>query len=340
MENPLHPSVVPLLPTIKNYKWGKKGRDSLVARLHSQNSFFAVDPEEPYAELWIGTHPKSPSTIAYSEEMTLNEFVSNETIEVEPDKVALYSKLLAEGLPYLFKVLSVRKPLSIQAHPDMTLAETLHSRNPEAYPDTNHKPEMSIALTSFELMYGFQPKEDIVRELARVPEFAHAIGRAQADAFVKTIKLKMESSEALQKLFESLMRRDSAQVSKCIESLAKRLKQMTDMSRTTSDELFLRLHEEYPGDVGCLGAYLFNYITLDPGQAIFIPANEPHAYISGDCVEIMACSDNVVRAGLTPKFKDTETLVEMLTYDDNIPEVRPSQLNIDTTLVNLSQITL
>lgn len=87
------------------------------------------------------------------------------------------------------------------------------------------------------------------------------------------------------------------------------------------EKLVIRLDNEYPGDIGCFCPYLLNYITLEPGEAMFLDANEPHAYLSGDCVECMACSDNVVRAGLTPKFIDKETLHSMLTYHTGKPSV-------------------
>lgn len=74
------------------------------------------------------------------------------------------------------------------------------------------------------------------------------------------------------------------------------------------------MNEQFPNDVGSLSLFFLNVIQLEPGQAIFLPAKEPHAYLSGDCIECMACSDNVVRAGLTPKFKDVETLLTMLNY--------------------------
>lgn len=78
--------------------------------------------------------------------------------------------------------------------------------------------------------------------------------------------------------------------------------------------IFLRLNQDFPNDIGCLSVFFLNIINLLPGQAIFLPAKEPHAYLDGDCIECMACSDNVVRAGLTPKFKDVETLLNMLNY--------------------------
>lgn len=87
------------------------------------------------------------------------------------------------------------------------------------------------------------------------------------------------------------------------------------------DNLALRLHEQYPGDIGVFNVYLLNYIILKPGEGLYMGANEPHAYISGDCFECMATSDNVVRAGLTPKFKDVNTLCSMLTYAAGTPQL-------------------
>lgn len=86
------------------------------------------------------------------------------------------------------------------------------------------------------------------------------------------------------------------------------------MKLTDKEELVLRLEKQYPGDIGVIAAFLFNYVKLQPGEALYLAANEPHAYIQGECVECMATSDNVVRAGLTPKKRDVQTLCSMLTY--------------------------
>ena len=88
----------------------------------------------------------------------------------------------------------------------------------------------------------------------------------------------------------------------------------TSMGFTPLEGLVMRLYDQYPGDVGVFSPLLMNYLCLQPGQSFFIGANELHAYVSGECVECMALSDNVVRAGLTPKFKDVETLVNMVVY--------------------------
>lgn len=83
---------------------------------------------------------------------------------------------------------------------------------------------------------------------------------------------------------------------------------------TAKEELVLRLEKQYPADVGVLAIFFLNFVKLDRGEAMYLDANEPHAYISGEIVECMAASDNVVRAGFTPKYRDTQTLCSMLTY--------------------------
>jgi len=110
------------------------------------------------------------------------------------------------------------------------------------------------------------------------------------------------------------MNREAGAVAASLDALLDAVRAVPAADRTPADGLLLTLAGQYPGDVGCFAAYLLNQVTLQPGEALFLPANEPHAYLSGDCVEVMATSDNVVRAGLTPKFKDVPVLVKMLTY--------------------------
>lgn len=121
-------SVIPLKPVVMDYAWGIRGMDSRVARFAlASKAIKEVDPDIPYAELWIGTHPKAPTRL--QDGRTLQEYLGG------------------EELPFLFKILSAGKALSIQAHPDTENAKRLHDENPQAYGDANHKPEMAIALT-------------------------------------------------------------------------------------------------------------------------------------------------------------------------------------------------
>lgn len=233
-------------------------------------------------------------------------------------------------LPFLFKVLSVAKALSIQAHPDRELAKKLHAKDPKNYKDPNHKPEMTIALSRFEALSGFRPLTMIAADLQSVPELAALVSEDACKQLTAASRGKGQEEQraALKQFFAEFIAAPKDVVSEQIRRFEGRI---TTMNRKTSEleELCLRLNGQFPGEVGCFCVFLLNYLTLAPGEAIFLAANEPHAYLSGDCIECMALSDNVVRAGLTPKFRDVETLVEMLTYKTYAPEelaMKPSGL--------------
>ncbi|XP_070158374.1 mannose-6-phosphate isomerase isoform X4 [Polyergus mexicanus] len=133
-------------------------------------------------------------------------------------------------------------------------------------------------------------------------------------------------SDALRQCFYSLMTCDSNEVARQLKNLIDRLHNIDDSYRQwIKADLLKRLHADYPGDVGCFTIYLFNYITMQPGEAIYIGPNIPHAYLSGDCIECMACSDNVIRAGLTPKPKDVPTLIQILSFECELASARKIQ---------------
>ncbi|XP_011304120.1 mannose-6-phosphate isomerase [Fopius arisanus] len=296
--------------TTQNYDWGMKGMTSCVARLLKGSSPDAeVEDEKTYSELWMGTHQNGPSFIKETGK-SLREFVA-ENKEVLGEAVR---KSFGDDLPFLFKVLSVRKALSLQAHPDKERAEALHKLYPEIYKDPNHKPEMPIALTPFEALCGFRPFSEIQNFLKTIPELSTVIGE-------ETTKNLIESDEAnskahLQKCLNGLLTHPPDSTAEKLKSFLDRLSQMDESGRDALNARVIeKLYGDFPGDVGCFGLYFFNYVILQPGEALYLGANEPHAYISGDCMEIMSCSDNVVRAGLTPKLKDVPTLIEMLTYN-------------------------
>lgn len=123
-----------------------------------------------------------------------------------------------------------------------------------------------------------------------------------------------QDEPALRAFFKSFIYTDIESVAVQLKHLRARLQTRSRDTLTTVEALVLRLNDEYSDDIGCFCPFILNYITLQPGEAVFLGANEPHAYLSGDCIECMACSDNVVRAGLTPKYIDKVTLHQMLTY--------------------------
>jgi len=294
-----------------NYAWGVPGSKSTVAQLAQEAvKDFALDEGAPYAELWMSTHPKGPASF-WDDKTALSEHIK------ATDGSDLGEKVLnkfGKKLPFLLKILSVNKALSIQAHPNKSLAEILHAKDPAHYPDDNHKPEMCVALTDFTGLCGFRPARETVGFLASVPELAILLGE-KAGRMIATKDDPAEYAKALKYGFSALMNlpKDliSAQVAKLVARIA------AEGPKNVEADLINRLNADFPGDVGIFVAYFLNYIKVAKGEAMFLRANLPHAYLSGDCVECMACSDNVVRAGLTPKFMDVETLVDMLEYSPN-----------------------
>ena len=303
------PNIVPLSCVCQNYAWGKVGNDSAVAKLAALNKDIDVDQEQPYAEYWFGTHKKGPAKIKSNGE-ELSKFVGE--------------------LPYLLKVLSIAKCLSIQAHPNKALAEQLHGERPEVYKDPNHKPEMTIAITPFEAMCQFRDVKEIVKFVDTVPEFNAVIGDAGVAASAELKKgtlTEKETKECLKSLFTSYSKADANVVKDLVDKLVNRIKTEDKITEARDTEnVAVRLAAQFPGDIGVFAPFLLNVINLKPGEAVFLAANEPHAYISGDCVEVMACSDNVVRMGCTPKLRDTEVLVDMLTYKNGLPKIMEGKM--------------
>ncbi|EIE20706.1 mannose-6-phosphate isomerase [Coccomyxa subellipsoidea C-169] len=300
---------------VQNYAWGRKPdggggkRGSEVAAL-AAGAGIEVDPEKPYAELWMGTHPSGPATVLGVENTTLSHWLST-----HPSALGDAQQYFGDDIPFLFKVLSVGTALSIQSHPDKALAQKLHAKRPDVYKDDNHKPEMAIALTDFEALCGFVEHDELVEALRSVPELKSVVGEAAAAAVEAS-----PSKAALKAAFSALMTADASTVATAIQVMTKRLLSERRVL-TEKEKLVLRLNEQYPLDVGVLSAFFFNLVTLKPGQAVYLAANVPHAYVSGELVECMATSDNVIRAGLTPKLRDTSVLCESLTYSQGPPEI-------------------
>lgn len=309
--------VFPLACPVQNYSWGKLGLQSEVAQLVASGDPTAhIDPEQPYAELWMGAHPKGDAAIRDNRipQKTLGRWIAD-----NPACLGAKVKDAFQGrLPFLFKVLSVRSALSIQAHPNKELAAKLHAQFPQHYPDTNHKPEMAIALTPFEGLCGFRPVEEIALFLRAVPELRALVGEVAAEQLERSASHDPRGvSAALRVCFTRLMKSEKKcfvdQLNTLVQRISREAAEGQDTSGSNGD-LLLRLHSQFPGDIGCFAVYFLNLVRLEPGEAMFLAANEPHAYLQGDCVECMACSDNTVRAGLTPKFIDVLTLCEMLNY--------------------------
>jgi len=217
-------------------------------------------------------------------------------------------------LPYLFKVLAAEKALSIQVHPNKQQAElgfaleekqgiplTAANRN---YKDPNHKPELVYALTEYQAMNGFRPTSEIISffsELA-IPELQGLVDDLIAN----------QTPTGLATFFSGLLSLEGEQKEMALTVLLAQAR-ITDLPLFN---LILELEKQYPGDIGLFAPLMLNVITLQPGDAMFLDAETPHAYLKGTGLEIMANSDNVLRAGLTPKYMDVKELVACTRFNE------------------------
>lgn len=312
-----HRSVPPVYPRpyrmqnpIQTYTWGTRNAEAFIPRL------LGIEPQPgaPYAELWMGAHPKAPSAvIVEGKPMALDRWIEAYPEEILGREAAAHFN---NQLPFLFKVLSAGEILSIQAHPNKAQAQALHARDPENYPDDNHKPELAIALDSLTALMGIKPYAEMVEAFDRYPELAGFVGEEACEALRQTGGASAtEQWLAARQAFAALIARSvthERELAQAIDALAARLGDgWTDLRE--EERLFLDLRARYSGpDVGLLVILVLNLIHLDAGQGMFIAAGIPHAYVRGNIIECMANSDNVVRVGLTPKFKDAQALVEIL----------------------------
>ncbi|KAK4952793.1 Mannose-6-phosphate isomerase [Elasticomyces elasticus] len=308
---------------------GKMGSDSAAARYASATNF-TISEDKPYAELWMGTHPSNPSK-DLTTGRTLLDLVQDNQALMSADINRKYNN----KLPFLFKVLSINKALSIQAHPNKKLAEQIHARDPKNYPDDNHKPEMTIAITPFDGLCGFRPLKEIAHFLQHVPSLRTLVGEESASTFESAVQGQetsddeskaKQNKEALQAVFTALMESKpedvEAQAPKLIQQAQSEVAKFAVGESSSPPppagqelaDLMVRLNGQFPNDIGLFVTFFLNYVKLEVGEAMFLKADDIHAYLSGDIIECMASSDNVVRAGFTPKFKDVGTLTNMLTY--------------------------
>jgi mannose-6-phosphate isomerase class I len=312
---------------VQHYDWG--GTEYIPTLLGIEN-----EAQRPYAELWIGAHPDLPSHAVIGENTLALDFLIDSIPEVLlcPE----VSTRFAHRLPFLLKVLSVRKPLSVQAHPNQRQAQKGFAREnaqgislddeTRNYRDEHHKPELLVALTDFYALRGFRSPAEIATILRCVPEFAPF-----ASGFQPT-------RASLIDLYSSLMRLPQQEVDSILDPLVKRLTAEHRLKPFDKEDVAYwvlgadRDHSKLPHrDRGIFSIYLLNFIHLHPEQAMYLPAGELHSYLEGTGVEIMANSNNVLRGGLTPKHVDIDELFKILTFDHGNPEVLAPQSETGVT---------
>lgn len=307
---------------VETKAWGKVGHKSLVAKFAKEAApGLSIEECTPYAELWMGTYPSNPSK-SYATGESLEQLIRQSERIFSP----LFQKRNGNRLPFLLKVLSIARPLSIQAHPNKRLAEELHASQPERYPDDNHKPEMVIALSEFSGLCGLRPLSEVVHFLKSIPALPQLVGKDATQrcfdaAEGESDDSNMRATLAVRSAFEAILKADEASLRSGAKLVVEDAKRKAINYSANGDapsqiiasaRLILLLNGQFPGDVGLLTVFFLKHIHLAPGEAIFLKADTIHAHLSGDIIECMAASDNVLRAGLTPNYKDIDTFVQVL----------------------------
>lgn len=285
-----------LTPTVQTYAWG---HPSFIPTIQGRPA--GADPE---AELWMGAHPKAPSTV--SDGRTLD-------VAIAQDPVGRLGESIAASfgeLPFLLKILAADRALSIQTHPSATRAAEGFDRENAAgvpidsparsYRDPNHKPELICALTRFEAKCGFRPLEQTLKLVDLLPDIPTALSQH--------LRASGSQESVLADTMMWLLRdADPATVAAIIRSVSALENSIWESEiRWTSE-----LDDQHPNDPGVVVALLMNHVVLEPGDALFLEAGMLHAYLGGAAIELMANSDNVIRGGLTPKHIDLEELAHI-----------------------------
>jgi mannose-6-phosphate isomerase len=302
---------------LRDYAWGSTTAiASLLGRPESGR---------PEAELWIGAHPDSPSVAhvpGNGSRSPLDALISS-----DPEHFLGAESVSAFGprLPFLAKILAAAQPLSLQVHPSLEQAREGFARENEAgidphapnrnYKDDNHKPEMIFALTPFEALCGFRPAAETRKILQHIA--AAFPGAGQTPQLLQALLEDLDAPDegaGLRRAFERLIMGGQGVAEETALVVAALVSETPLEPYHAELGTVISLNEKYPGDPGVLISLLLNRISLKPGEAVYLPAGNVHAYLHGLGVEVMASSDNVLRGGLTPKHVDVPELLRTVDF--------------------------
>lgn len=303
---------------IQHYTWGG---NTFIPSLFQQTA-----NEQPCAEYWLGIHTGAPSQVMLGQ----GAFTSLQAL-INSDKNRYLGKSVKDqfgNLPYLLKILDVKDMLSIQVHPNKQAAEegfekenalgiplSAPNRN---YKDDNHKPEMMVALSDFWLLHGFSP---VIATQLDTYEFLNGFK-------------EIFQSQGIRGLYQQVMEMPQEEIDRLIAphiNTIMPLYEANELPKTSPDFWAARAVHNFCGDGhydrGIFSIYLFNILNLKPGEGIFQGAGLPHAYLEGQNIELMSNSDNVLRAGLTPKHVDIPELLANTAFVPTIAAIIPGSLN-------------
>ena len=316
-----------LEPVTQPYAWGSH---TAIAELQGR----AAPTAQPEAELWMGAHPSAPSGVERAGVRTTLDAV----IAADPagELGAECAARFGGRLPFLLKVLGVAKALSIQVHPSREQAAAGYraenarglppgdkSRN---YVDDWPKPEILCALTRFEALAGMRTTADAAA-LLRTLEVGRLAPLA-ADLASTGDLAGVADPGALTRALGAILTWPAADRGALVAAVVAACERVAagGGEYAAACAATARTAGDHPGDLGIVASLLLRYVVLRPGEAIFLPAGAPHAYLRGAGVELLANSDNVVRAGLTPKHVDVPELLKLTDPAATVPVIEPRPL--------------
>lgn len=300
--------------TVRPYAWGSTTAIPELLGIASTG--------EPQAEMWMGAHPGAPSRVTRDSHDTRNtaEQPLSDLIAADPvgELGAAAVEKFGPRLPFLLKILAAGAPLSLQVHPNLAQAKEGYAAEERAgvpidaphrnYKDPNHKPELICALTPFDGLCGF-----------RTPlAAADLLAGLDVDSLKPYVDLLHAHPEeaALREVLTAVLAADPDEMAATVAEAAAAAERLGGAYAP-----YASIAHHYPGDPGVIAAMLLNYVQLQPGEALFLGAGVPHAYLNGLGVEIMANSDNVLRCGLTPKHVDVPELLRIVRFEASDPGV-------------------
>ncbi|MBM9504922.1 mannose-6-phosphate isomerase, class I [Actinacidiphila acididurans] len=305
-----------LTNTVRPYAWGST---TAIPELLG-----TAPTGEPQAELWMGAHPGAPSRI----DRGAGPIALDAVIDADPvaELGEATVKRFGPRLPFLLKVLAAAAPLSVQVHPDLAQAKAGFA-DEEArgipldaphrnYKDPNHKPEMIVALSPFEGLCGF-------RRPTEAADLLDALGVGALAPYADILRAHPED-RALREVLAAVLGAEPEAMAATVHAATEAAARLADTPGTpyaADYAAYARAAHHFPGDRGIIAAMLLNHVRLQPGEALFLGAGVPHAYLDGLGVEIMANSDNVLRCGLTPKHIDVPELLRIVRFEAGDPGV-------------------
>ncbi|WP_103760754.1 mannose-6-phosphate isomerase, class I [Streptomyces sp. SM10] len=280
---------------------------------------------EPQAEMWMGAHPGAPSRLTRSPGADApgseaGERSLTDVIAADPLRELGAAAVGAFGprLPFLLKLLAAGAPLSLQVHPDLAQAQQGYADEERrgvpvdaphrTYKDANHKPELICALTPFDGLCGF-------RRPTEAADLMAALGVDSLKPYADLLRARPEDG-ALREVLTAILTADPDEMAHTVAEAAEAAARLGGAHAP-----YAQIARHYPGDPGVIAAMLLNHVQLQPGEAMFLGAGVPHAYLGGLGVEIMANSDNVLRCGLTPKHIDVPELLSIVRFEPTEPGI-------------------